>query len=136
MGGSNYPFRARPGLTLALMALAFVLLLGGCQTPAPNTVVIENNGTNTVVTMPSNPSSITTTNPISINVTHVEAGSSDPGTGLTNSNLLTLLAVLVALSAYLASVRRGLIRKLKVKAPDQEKIIRLKEARLELAKLN
>lgn len=129
MGGSNYPFRARPGVTLALLALGFVFL-GGCTTPTRNTVVIENNGTNTVVTMPATPSSITSSNPvaiattnsISISVNKVEAGPSAPGTELTNSNLLVLLAVLVALSVYLAGLRRTLIPK-------------LEEAKLDLAKL-
>ena len=49
---------------------------------------------------------------------------------LTPSNLLTLLALLVALSAYLANVRRGLIPKRKM---EREKAKELVAAKLELA---
>ena len=69
---------------------------------------------------------------------HCRAGckpTAESDTKLTPSNLLALLALLVALSAYLGSVRRELISKIKLKLADSEKIVAHIKATLELAEL-
>jgi hypothetical protein len=114
---------------LALLTLGSVLM-NGCQSPVENTVTIRKVATNTAVKVFVSPAVSTNCIPL-----HCKAGCK-PTTGrdtkLTDSNLLTILALLVALSAYLANIRRGLISKLKSKPAEATELI---EAKLALANL-